>query len=67
MSDYGPTEPLPGKGDTRCNRMACQVELRVGQRFWNTITNAYYCPSCARRINANDPSKPMCILKEPHP
>jgi hypothetical protein len=64
MSDYGPTEPLPGKGDTRCNRTACQVELRVGQRFWNTVTRAYYCPSCARRINE---MSVICILTESKP
>lgn len=62
--DYGPTEPLPGKGDTRCNRMACQDVLRVGHRWWNKITKAYYCPSCARRINMSSFPEPLCILTE---
>jgi len=59
--NYGPTEPLPGKGTTRCNRTACQIHLVDGHKWWNTVTHAFYCTYCAERINLNDPAKPMCI------
>lgn len=39
------------KGETACNRAACQCRLIVGQRWWNVHTLAFYCRSCARRIN----------------
>lgn len=52
------SEILPGKGETRCNRTACQCELTIGRRRWNTITRAYCCQSCAFRINENSP---LCI------
>lgn len=61
MSAYGPTEPMPGKGDTLCNRTACQRPM--SQRWWNRITEAWYCPSCARRINAGSTALeggPLC-------
>lgn len=48
-------EPLPGKGDTRCNRMACQAILTQNTRWWNGSTRAFYCPSCAHRINEYNP------------
>ena len=51
-------EPLPGKGETRCNRMACQVELG-DHRWWNRSTRAYYCRACALRINEVNPM--LCI------
>ena len=38
------------KGVTACNRSACQAPLR-DERFWNTSTRAYYCRSCAQKIN----------------
>jgi hypothetical protein len=40
------------KGQTACNRSACQAPLTVGERYWNWSTRAYYCKSCADRINA---------------
>lgn len=47
------TQQLPGKGETRCNRTACQVEIGGAiPRMWNTSTRAWYCERCARRINA---------------
>ena len=55
------TEPLPGKGVTRCNRTACQTELgKPGhRRWWNTVTRAWYCQRCAFRINETNPS--LCV------
>jgi hypothetical protein len=61
-ADYGPTEPLPGKGVTRCNRMACQVELDE-TRMWNTVTQAWYCRACGTRINL---SSHLCIPVAEH-
>lgn len=46
----GNTKPLPGKGETRCNRTACQVELDAG-KWWNQSTLAWYCHDCAVAIN----------------
>jgi hypothetical protein len=43
------------KGETACNRSACQAPLLVGQRWWNTGTSAYYCTYCAMRINETLP------------
>ncbi len=52
--EYGPTGPLDGplggKGTWRCNRTACQIRIG-GDRWWNTSTRAWYCRSCALRIN----------------
>lgn len=39
------------KGETACNRRACQSPLKIGERWWNTSTRAYYCKNCALRIN----------------
>lgn len=56
------TFPLKdGKGETRCNRTACQVELHIGRRWWNSSTRAFYCASCARRINEASPG--LCFLE----
>jgi hypothetical protein len=62
------TEPLPGKGVTKCNRTACQCELVIGRRWWNTSTRAFYCQPCAFRINEcgvtvspGHPPGPLCI------
>jgi hypothetical protein len=35
------------KGETACNRSACQAPLNRydGLGWWNTETKAYYCPS----------------------
>jgi hypothetical protein len=43
------------KGETACNRSACQAPLNRydGLGWWNTETQAYYCPSCAKRINVS--------------
>jgi hypothetical protein len=54
---------LPGKGVSLCNRQACQGCLVVGNRLWNTVTKAYYCPACARRIN-EAAGYSLCILTE---
>ncbi len=64
-ADYGPTEPLPGKGDTLCNRTACQKPISGG-RWYNRITEAFYCADCARRINASSISGgmgPLCAAE----
>ncbi len=39
------------KGETACNREACQIPLIKGQRWWNQSTLAFYCRGCASRIN----------------
>jgi hypothetical protein len=39
------------KGETACNREACQTRLILGQRWWNVQTLAFYCRGCAHRIN----------------
>jgi hypothetical protein len=39
------------KGETACNRSACQAPLRIGERWWNVSTLSFYCKSCAMRIN----------------
>ena len=38
-------EEMPGKGDTRCNRTACQSQHHVG--FRNDVMDANYCLNCA--------------------
>lgn len=50
------------KGDTACNRSACQSPLNIGERFWNDSTRAYYCASCARKINQANPG--LCVKME---
>lgn len=55
--EYGPDRELPGKGDTRCNRFACQTPLD-DSRMWNTVTRAWYCRYCGTRINE---SADICI------
>lgn len=44
------------KGETSCNREACQADLlrlkeRGLGRWWNTSTRKWYCPCCAAKIN----------------
>jgi hypothetical protein len=39
-----------GKGETRCNRTACLVDI-TRDRWWNISTAAWYCRGCAQRIN----------------
>jgi hypothetical protein len=53
----------PGKGTTRCNRTACQTQLTMGRRWWNRITEAFYCDTCAKRINAGSDMGPLCALE----
>ena len=50
-AEPSPTPTLPVKGETTCNRTACQAGI-VGNRWWNVSTCAWYCQSCAMRINA---------------
>ena len=49
------------KGETACNRSACQEPLTVGQRYWNNGTNAFYCKHCAFRINETNSN--LCVLE----
>jgi len=49
------------KGETACNRRACQAPLTIGERWWNTSTRAYYCERCAMRINE---MPPICCIPE---
>lgn len=39
---------LKGKYGGNCNRTACQ---QPGAVWWNSSTRAFYCQSCARKIN----------------
>lgn len=55
------------KGQTACNRSACQRDLtRGGARWWNTGTNAWYCQACAFRINESPGlnGKPICVRED---
>jgi len=57
----------------KCNRTTCETadsEHRRRVRWWNRVTQAYYCTPCARRINEHIPTKkfgvePLCILHLP--
>jgi phage terminase large subunit GpA-like protein len=56
------------KGETACNRSACQAPLNRydGLGWWNTETRAYYCPSCAKRINESSKvslGRAICITE----
>lgn len=53
-------------GETACNRSACQAPLSNGSRMWNTETYAFYCTTCAKRINKNSIlslGKAICIAE----
>lgn len=54
-----PTAHLPfrtdkGHFDGACNRRACQRPI-TGNSWFNRFTSAYYCESCALRINEENP------------
>jgi hypothetical protein len=56
------------KGETACNRSACQAPLNRydGLGWWNKETQAYYCPSCAKRINQSSTQslgREICITE----
>jgi hypothetical protein len=53
---------MDGKGVTRCNRTACQNELYMVKRWWNSSTRAWYCQSCAFRINETSPD--LCVRED---
>jgi len=55
-----PDPSLKGKRGGNCNREACQ---RPGATWFNKTMNAYYCPSCAERINEvpQPDGKPLCV------
>lgn len=52
------------KGETTCNRSACQRPIHPGYRWYNTGTQQFYCEACAKRINDpfNGP-EPLCSLE----
>ena len=52
------------KGQTACNRSACQTPLTIGSRWFNTSTRAFYCSYCAKRINSNNYGNPICVQEE---
>lgn len=52
------------KGETACNRSACQKPLKPTERWWNTGTRAFYCRDCAWRINKADRNYPNLCVKE---
>lgn len=50
---------LKGVKDGNCNRTACQ---RPGASWYNRVTQAWYCPHCARLINSHcgKDEEPLC-------
>ena len=58
------------KGETACNRRACQMDLtRHGFRWWNKGTEKWYCQGCAFRINEfpDVDGTPLCIREDELP
>ncbi len=55
------------KGETACNREACQTRLIIGQRWWNVQTLTFYCRGCAHRINQHNPHERICIRESEKP
>lgn len=56
-----PIHDNPNKGqvfDGICNVTACD---RPHARFWNVITHAFYCKTCADGINRHNGSAPIVI------
>lgn len=52
------------KGVTTCNRTACQKPLIPGATYYNSSTEANYCPHCAFLINGHNLD--LCtLIKEP--
>ena len=47
------------KGIDLCNRTACQTPINVF--FFNNVTQAFYCDTCASLINA---SGTLCVLDD---
>ena len=53
-----------GKKNGSCNREACQAP---GATWFNKIMDAYYCPSCGKDLNENNPvgkygvTEPLCV------
>lgn len=47
------------KGIDLCNRTACQSPVNVF--FFNNVTQAFYCDTCAELINASDT---LCVLDD---
>jgi hypothetical protein len=60
-------ERNPDKGKVRggeCNRTACDSRRA---KYYNTVTDAYYCGGCAKKINywsKRDSGIDICILPE---
>ncbi|MFA6132633.1 MAG: hypothetical protein WC869_01300 [Phycisphaerae bacterium] len=56
----------PVKGQTACNRTACQRVFGDRDRFWNTSTRAWYCQGCAAKINRScvDYGDPIICFRE---
>ncbi len=60
--------PPPGlvKGETACNRIACQASLIGQDRYWNKSTERWYCHACAVLINKANPLEDgtdLCVLE----
>lgn len=53
---------LPGKGDTRCNRTACQSDKHVV--FYNSVMNRSYCVNCATDIRFSNNLKELDLYPE---
>lgn len=53
-------KPEHTKGVELCNRKACQSPKKV--YMYNKSMKAWYCPSCARMINAaSSTGNPLCV------
>ncbi len=58
------TPDKKGQRDGLCNRAACQ---RPGATFFNTAMDAWYCPTCAAKINywsLRDAGRKICVPAE---
>lgn len=51
------------KGETSCNRTACQTKLADGAIYYNSSTEANYCPYCAYLINKHNHN--LCTIVKP--
>lgn len=51
------------KGETSCNRTVCQTKLADGAIYYNSSTEANYCPYCAYLINKHNHN--LCTIVKP--
>lgn len=58
----GAHDALEGKGDTRCNRTACQSDQHVV--FYNSVMHKNYCVNCATDIRFCNNLKELDLYPE---